>query len=89
MPLLTYKDPEDFMLKGTHCRVKLDETIEDAYAKILEATKVDGEFELFEVCQDSRNRYCRILRSFSSLKDVKKKIDGKEVEGDSDPLTLK
>lgn len=31
MPLVAYKDPEDFILKGTHCRVKMDETIEDAY----------------------------------------------------------
>ena len=89
MPLVTYKDPEDFILKGTHCRVKMDETIEDAYSKILEATKLDCEFELFELCQDSRNRYCRILRCFSSLKDIKKKVDGKEVEEDPEILTLK
>ena len=50
---------------------------------------MEGEFELFEVCQDSRNRYCRILRCFSALRDVKRKLDGKEVEDELKPLTLK
>lgn len=76
------------MLKGTHCRVKLDETIEDAYAKILEKTQLSNSFELFEVCQDTRNRYCRILRCFSTLKDVKRKINDKELPDDGTALTL-
>ena len=88
MPLITYKDQEEFMVRGTRCRVKLDQTVDDAYENIVKNNELSGQFELFEVCQDSRNRYCRILRCFSTLRDIKKKINDREVADDGKPLTL-
>jgi len=88
MPLIKYKDPDDFQMKGIHCRLRLGETLEEAYARIIGEAQIEGTFELFEVCQDSRNRYCRILRCFSELKAVKKpveadaKADGQAEEAD-------
>lgn len=55
-------------MKGVHVRISQDSTLEEAHAKIEAELKeqlgVDSKFELFEVCQDSRNKKCRILRNF-------------------------
>ena len=55
MPLLKYRNSHDFEMKGVHCRLGLDDTLDDALAKIVEATSLTDDFELFEVCQDQRN----------------------------------
>ena len=52
MPLLRYRNSHDFEMKGVHCRLDMNDTLDDALAKIVEATALADDFELFEVCQD-------------------------------------
>jgi len=69
VPLFTYKeaftskDSTEFQKVGQHCRVR----ITDTFTKVDEDLKREfGEgFELFEVCRDPKNGYCRILSCFS------------------------
>ena len=90
MPLIKYRNSHDFEMKGVHCRLSLDDTLDDAFAKILESTALPDDFELFEVCQEQQpNKYCRVLRCFSDLRHIKRRVDGREIKNDNEPLSIR
>ena len=60
----------DFEMKGIKCRISLDDTLAEANSKILKSIfngYIESNFELFEVCQDSKTKLCRVLRSYQGL----------------------
>lgn len=50
-------------MKGIKCRISLDDTLKDVNTKISKAIDLEA-FNLFEICQDSKSKLCRVLRSY-------------------------
>ena len=53
-------------MKGIKLKISLDDTLIDVNSKISKAIGSDS-FNLFEVCQDSKSKLCRVLRSNQDL----------------------